>query len=125
MLPAMRGDAVPERPVYFEALDAYLTRNWAPLTGIIANGWKYIELPDAELYHLTRARGERQSRVGDDRDRAANLGTRLAEWAPLSPKPARDVPIDADAAARLRSLFFLMIRPPPRSTLFPYTTLFR
>src|SRR5947199_5605067 len=25
----------------------------------------------------------------------------------------------------LLSLFFLMIRPPPRSTLFPYTTLFR
>src|SRR5436190_20591708 len=23
------------------------------------------------------------------------------------------------------SIFFLMIRPPPRSTLFPYTTLFR
>src|ERR1019366_5350493 len=26
---------------------------------------------------------------------------------------------------RFRSLFFLMIRRPPRSTLFPYTTLFR
>src|SRR5688572_31717942 len=25
----------------------------------------------------------------------------------------------------MRILFFLMIRPPPRSTLFPYTTLFR
>src|SRR3712207_8707354 len=25
----------------------------------------------------------------------------------------------------MRSLFFLMIRRPPRSTLFPYTTLFR
>src|SRR5438552_19044924 len=25
----------------------------------------------------------------------------------------------------LASFFFLMIRPPPRSTLFPYTTLFR
>src|SRR5207244_13139551 len=25
----------------------------------------------------------------------------------------------------LPSLFFFMIRPPPRSTLFPYTTLFR
>src|SRR5699024_12447397 len=25
----------------------------------------------------------------------------------------------------LSALFFLMIRPPPRSTLFPYTTLFR
>src|SRR5258708_28667382 len=27
--------------------------------------------------------------------------------------------------ARLSSIFFLMIRRPPRSTLFPYTTLFR
>src|SRR5258707_11049421 len=27
--------------------------------------------------------------------------------------------------ARSRSFFFLMIRRPPRSTLFPYTTLFR
>src|SRR5207249_10768225 len=26
---------------------------------------------------------------------------------------------------RFLSFFFLMIRPPPRSTLFPYTTLFR
>src|SRR5689334_24305353 len=25
----------------------------------------------------------------------------------------------------IRSHFFLMLRPPPRSTLFPYTTLFR
>src|SRR5947209_15318573 len=25
----------------------------------------------------------------------------------------------------MTSIFFLMIRPPPRSTLFPYTTLFR
>src|SRR5215813_8188087 len=28
-------------------------------------------------------------------------------------------------ATRLHRLFFLMIRRPPRSTLFPYTTLFR
>src|SRR5438876_12380830 len=28
-------------------------------------------------------------------------------------------------SALLFSFFFLMIRPPPRSTLFPYTTLFR
>src|SRR6195256_1788661 len=31
----------------------------------------------------------------------------------------------ADAAAKNRRGFFLMIRAPPRSTLFPYTTLFR
>src|SRR5256885_12631603 len=31
----------------------------------------------------------------------------------------------SSGAARLHFFFFLMIRRPPRSTLFPYTTLFR
>ena len=31
--------------VYFEALNANLTRNWAPLTGLVANGLKFIDLP--------------------------------------------------------------------------------
>src|SRR6266478_7919071 len=38
------------------------------------------------------------------------------------PTPARTAP--ASACPRC-SFFFLMIRRPPRSTLFPYTTLFR
>src|SRR5713101_6166282 len=48
---------------------------------------------------------------------------------------ARDLPLDGGGLAWLRAdqlsvafhcrLFFLMIRRPPRSTLFPYTTLFR
>src|SRR5207302_3984874 len=42
------------RAIYFEALDAYLTRGWAPLTGIVRDGVKYIDLPDAELYDLAR-----------------------------------------------------------------------
>src|SRR5215475_14155769 len=35
------------------------------------------------------------------------------------------VVFDAVASAKSRNVFFLMIRRPPRSTLFPYTTLFR
>ena len=38
-----------DRPIYFEALDANLTRGWAPLTGIVREHWKYIDLPIAEL----------------------------------------------------------------------------
>src|SRR6185369_17534874 len=38
----------------------------------------------------------------------------------LFPSPHRLVP-----RSRIYHFFFLMIRPPPRSTLFPYTTLFR
>src|SRR5207248_10824845 len=33
--------------------------------------------------------------------------------------------LDGHRLAALSFFFFLMIRPPPRSTLFPYTTLFR
>src|SRR5438034_8451497 len=40
----------------------------------------------------------------------------------LSPYAVRFMPY---YAAFLCFFFFLMIRPPPRSTLFPYTTLFR
>src|SRR5437016_4482953 len=37
----------------------------------------------------------------------------------------RDQPGGPEETARGRRLFFLMLRRPPRSTLFPYTTLFR
>src|SRR5437016_11246277 len=33
--------------------------------------------------------------------------------------------LDSFTISHILSFFFLMIRPPPRSTLFPYTTLFR
>src|SRR5260370_42112738 len=35
------------------------------------------------------------------------------------------VQLDIEAERKKRDFFFLMIRRPPRSTLFPYTTLFR
>src|SRR6266566_7858554 len=37
----------------------------------------------------------------------------------------RSLNVSDDLLFRLRFFFFLMIRRPPRSTLFPYTTLFR
>src|SRR3989441_9831149 len=37
----------------------------------------------------------------------------------------RDLSLLSVAVSLARSFFFLMIRRPPRSTLFPYTTLFR
>jgi arylsulfatase A-like enzyme/Flp pilus assembly protein TadD len=104
LLPAMRGEAFADRPIYFEALDAYLTRNWAPLTGVVLDGWKYVDVPDAELYDLRTDPGELRNRIGDEAPRAAALGRRLSEWTARSSAPAVPAPIDADAAARLRAL---------------------
>src|SRR2546427_8580432 len=43
----------------------------------------------------------------------------------VPPRSSRRSGLWCDLACPLFSFFFLMIRPPPRSTLFPYTTLFR
>ena len=106
LVPAMRGAAGDERPVYFEALDAYLTRSWAPLTGVIADRWKYIDLPEPELYDLTNDPGELHNRIDGERQRAEVLRKRLSEWPPPASAlaAARSAPIDPDAAARLRAL---------------------
>jgi arylsulfatase A-like enzyme/Flp pilus assembly protein TadD len=42
-----RGEAT-----YFEAVSGSLNRGWAPLTGVVSDGLKYIDLPIPELYDL-------------------------------------------------------------------------
>ena len=102
---AIRGEPPAERAIYFEALDAYLTRNWAPLTGVVAGGWKFIDLPDAELYDLARDPGETHNVIRSDATRATALGQKLSAWPrPSGVTAATRPPIDPDAAARLRSL---------------------
>ena len=58
-----------DRSIYFEALDASLTRGWAPLVGVIQNGWKFIDLPDAEAlrphgrpWRVAQSRQQRSAR---------------------------------------------------------------
>jgi Flp pilus assembly protein TadD len=95
-----------DRAVYFEALDAYLTRGWAPLRGLVQAGWKYIDLPDAELYDLKSDPGETRNRIGQDA-RADLLQKRLSALESeqlVAPVPAA---LDAEAEARLRSLGYV------------------
>lgn len=91
-----------DRPIYFEALDASLTRGWAPLRGIIQRGWKYIDLPDAELYDLATDPGERHNR--GDRDPHADELKRTLRLASGPETAAPRVALEPEAAARLRSL---------------------
>ena len=91
-----------DRPLYFEALDASLTRGWAPLRGIVQGGWKYIDLPDAELYDLRGDPGEQHNRV--DRDPHADALRRALTLVAAQDHPAPRVALETEAAARLRSL---------------------
>jgi len=58
LLPLLRAKTRKPRPIYFEALEAYLNRGWAPLRGVIENGKKYIDSPIPELYDLENDFGE-------------------------------------------------------------------
>jgi len=90
---------------YFESLSASLNRGWAPLTGIIHGGAKYIDLPVAELYDLPNdphemknLRDERRRDVEQARKLLAPMQTAVA----LSPRA-----ISAEEIARLRSLGYV------------------
>ena len=54
LLPAIKGRKLPKRPIYFESLHPYYSRQWAPLRGYIYEEEKYIETPIPEVYDLDK-----------------------------------------------------------------------
>lgn len=100
---SLSGAVAERRPIYFEALDANLTRNWAPLTGVISGDWKYIDLPVPELYDLGADPGEATNLAEQDIDRRRALEKELAQWERAAGDSTR-VAVDVEAAARLRAL---------------------
>lgn len=95
-----------EAPSYFEALNANLTRNWAPLTGLVYRGYKVIDLPIPELYDLGADPAESQNLYTRQRDLARDLEARLDRVArPVVPGKAA---ADPEVRARLRSLGYIV-----------------
>jgi len=47
------GETSPPVTTYFESLSPNLNRGWAPLRGVIRDGYKFISLPIPELYDLS------------------------------------------------------------------------
>lgn len=92
--------------IYFEALDANLTRGWAPLRGVVSDRWKYIDLPEPELYDLDTDPDERTNLVGREPDRLRGLQGRLRQWT-VTPPPASQTAVDSATAARLQSLGYV------------------
>ncbi|HEX6640326.1 MAG TPA: sulfatase-like hydrolase/transferase, partial [Thermoanaerobaculia bacterium] len=96
----------PIQPVdtYFESLSASLNRGWAPLTGVIQRGEKYIDLPLPELYDLAKDPAEKQNLV-DERRRDVAAARKLLATMQVAAQPNRAAA--AEEAASLRSLGYL------------------
>jgi choline-sulfatase len=105
---AMRGEALAERPIYFEALDAALMRGGAPLTGVVSGQWKFIDLPVAELYDVLADPGERFNRASTESAIATRLRDATVLRRTASPRAdAAGTLAEPAARARLRSLGYV------------------
>lgn len=95
--------------VYFEALNANLTRHWAPLTGLVSRGRKFIDLPEREFYDLAADPEERTNLYGTRRAEADTVARRLFALRATG-APAAPAAVDRETEQRLRSLGYL-VRP--------------
>jgi tetratricopeptide (TPR) repeat protein len=112
MRPFMGGEQPFDRAAsYFEALNANLTRGWAPLRGVVLDRLKLIDLPIPELYDLDADPGEQHNLYAQQRERARDLEARLDRIAKGVSPVVPSAPIDADAEARLRALGYVVSTP--------------
>jgi arylsulfatase A-like enzyme/Flp pilus assembly protein TadD len=97
-------------PAYFEAMDANLTRNWAPLNGIVSGHHKLIDLPAPELYDLSTDPQETSNLFGRDGERARTLQSVLrltvTEFGTRG-SAAEKTTLSADARQRLQALGYI------------------
>lgn len=106
----LRGSV--SRETYFEALSASLNRGWAPLTGILRDDVKYIDLPVAELYDLGTDAREEHNAAGDRR-RDVDAARKVLRPM-LAGAAATNRNVSAEAMAKLRSLGYVAGNAPLR-----------
>ncbi len=92
------------RALYFESLSANLNRGWAPLTGVLKSGLKYISLPIRELYDLPSDPKE-TANLAAARDADLRSLARLLPQEAKEP-PRRETP-SREEIARLRALGYI------------------
>ena len=110
LVPALKDPGTEQVPAYLEAMDAQLTRNWAPLTGLVAGAFKLIDLPVPELYDLAADPGETTNLFARNPERARALESRLRDHvAQLAARGSAEerIALDADARRRLQALGYV------------------
>jgi arylsulfatase A-like enzyme/Flp pilus assembly protein TadD len=108
LVPLIRGKALPDRAIYFEALTAFYNRGWAPLKGYIQGQEKFIESPIPEVYDLDKDFDELNNLAGRTelpRCRKTLADLIEAETSPLAEEAGRAA--DRETRDKLRSLGYL------------------
>jgi arylsulfatase A-like enzyme/Flp pilus assembly protein TadD len=88
---------------YFEALSTSLNRGWAPLTGLVDGGYKFIDLPVPELYDLARDPGESANLAAS----RPEVVRRLKSLLPPGSAQVRAAPAQSEEVRKLLSLGYV------------------
>ena len=110
LVPSIGGRAHDMPPAYLEAMDANLTRNWAPMTGLVSETYKLIDVPIPELYNLASDGKEATNLFSREPERARTLSARLQGLAAgfrTRGTAAEQTTLNADARRRLQALGYV------------------
>ena len=98
------------RPIYLESMYGRDMNNWAPLTGLISDHFKYISLPQAELYDLQADPEEKANLFLKNSSLARQMDRDLAEFISAHsagrPEGARP-PMKAEDKEKLSALGYI------------------
>jgi arylsulfatase A-like enzyme/Tfp pilus assembly protein PilF len=110
-----------DRTAYVEAMDANLTRGWAPLTGVTTRDYTLIDLPIPELYDLRADPGETNNLYARDATRARTLEALLrAQTASFLARgsAAEKTTLSAEARQRLQALGYVASSADPGNRVY-------
>jgi arylsulfatase A-like enzyme/Tfp pilus assembly protein PilF len=97
-------------PAYLEAMDANLTRNWAPMTGLVSETSKLIDVPIPELYDLASDGKEATNLFSREPERARTLSALLQSVIAsfrTHGTAAEKTTLNAEARRRLQALGYV------------------
>ncbi len=102
-------ESAADRALYAETFVPFYTYGWAKLRSLRRDGWKLIDGPTPELFHLPKDPGELDDRYQSEPRRAAQLGQALQRLAAadLEREERAALSVDAETLAKLRSLGYL------------------
>ena len=102
---ALAGAEPHPRTLYAESFAPLFDFGWSPLKSVREGGWKYIDAPKPELFHLGADESESTNRFQAERARAAGLAEQASRYA--GAETALTQRKDPEAAARLQSLGYV------------------
>jgi len=108
LVPLFKGGKIKKRAIYFESLDAYYNRGWAPLRGFTEEKRKFIDSPIPEYYNLETDFNERHNLVREaDLEGQRKKMKALLGGLSSSKAAATQQRVDRETREKLRSLGYI------------------